>query len=165
MKVRSILVLTALVSSILGAIVVYLVMTVPNDLQAGSLLKEARARIAAGDMDEAHDALAKIVQQYPRTDAAAAATVALMKLEESERARIRVEIQQLRTGHDQQTKAIADLNTRVETLRKTPPPAPPAATTTAAAETPAKVAAKPPAKKTPVKKTPPRKTTKRKRKG
>ena len=163
MKVRSILVLTALVSSILGAIVVYLVMTVPNDLQAGALLKEARARIASGDTDEAHDALAKIVQQYPRTDAAAAATVALMKLEESERARIRAEITQLRAGHDQQTKAIADLNAGLETLRKAPPPAPAAAAAVPAAETPAKAAAKAPAKKTPAKKTPTRKSTKRKR--
>jgi thioredoxin-like negative regulator of GroEL len=152
-KVRTTLLLTALVSSILGAIVVYLVMTVPNDLQAGALLKEARANIAAGKSAEAHDALAKIVQQYPRTDAAAAATVALMKLEENERERIRAEITQLRTGHDQQSRAIAKLNTSVETLQKTPPPAP---APVAVAEPPKPVAKKAPAKKTPTKKTPTR---------
>ena len=42
MKVRTILVLTAIVSAILGSIVAYLVLSVPNDLKAGSLLKEAR---------------------------------------------------------------------------------------------------------------------------
>jgi len=77
MRVRNILIITAILSSALAAVVVYLVLTVPNDLQASTLLKQAHKEIAAGENDKARQSLAKIVQQYPRTDAAAAATVAL----------------------------------------------------------------------------------------
>ena len=100
MKVRTILVLTAIVSAILGSIVAYLVLSVPNDLKAGSLLKEARAHIADGRSAEAHDTLAAIIQQYPRTDAAAAAMVALVKLDEQEREQMRAEINRLRKDHE-----------------------------------------------------------------
>jgi hypothetical protein len=49
MKIRPLLLLTAIVSSILGAVVVYLVLSVPNDLRADALLKEARGSIQDGD--------------------------------------------------------------------------------------------------------------------
>src|SRR4029079_12885381 len=74
MRVRSLLIITALLSSLLAAVVVYLVLTVPNDVQAAAPLKQARKEMAAGHNDQARQSLAKIVQQYPRTDAAAAAT-------------------------------------------------------------------------------------------
>ena len=63
MRIRNILIITALMSSLLAAVVVYLVLTVPNDLQAATLLKQARKEIAAGHNDEARQSLAKIVQQ------------------------------------------------------------------------------------------------------
>ncbi|HET7707851.1 MAG TPA: hypothetical protein VFM36_17325 [Thermoanaerobaculia bacterium] len=153
MKVRTILVLTAIVSAILGSIVAYLVLSVPNDLKAGSLLKEARAQIADGKNAEAHDTLAAIIQQYPRTDAAAAAMVALVKLDEQEREQMRAEINRLRKDHEMQAKEITALESGVETIRNTPPPAP--VVTATAPPTPAKttVAKKAPAKKTPTKKT------------
>ncbi|HVR39019.1 MAG TPA: tetratricopeptide repeat protein, partial [Thermoanaerobaculia bacterium] len=75
MKVRTLLTFTAILSSILGAIVAYFVLTVPNDLEAGAMLKQAHALLRAGKSDEARDTLAIIVQQHPRTDGAAAATV------------------------------------------------------------------------------------------
>ena len=75
MKVRTLLVGTAIASSILGAVVAYLVLTVPNDLQADALLKAARKEIRAGENDRARRSLSLIVQEYPRTDAAAAATL------------------------------------------------------------------------------------------
>ena len=49
MRVRTVLIVTAVLSSILGAVVAYLVLTVPNDLQAAALMKTARKQIAAGD--------------------------------------------------------------------------------------------------------------------
>lgn len=159
MKVRTILVLTAIVSAVLGSIVAYLVLSVPNDLKAGSLLKEARAQIADGRNAEAHDTLAAIIQQYPRTDAAAAAMVALIKLDEQEREQMRAEINRLRKDHEMQAKEINALESGVETIRNTPPPAP-AVTATA----PSPAAAKTVTKKAPAKKTPTKKTTTKRRK-
>ena len=80
MRARALLIVTAIVSSILGATVVWLVLTVPNDLEAGALMQQAKKDIDARQNDRAREKLTKIVQQYPRTDAAAAATVALVRL-------------------------------------------------------------------------------------
>ncbi|HEU4521038.1 MAG TPA: hypothetical protein VFT12_03485 [Thermoanaerobaculia bacterium] len=161
MKVRRLLILTALVSAMLGALAGYLVLTVPNDLQAGTLLKQARSDIAAGKTSDAHDALTQIIQRYPRTDAAAAATVALVKLEEQQRERMQAEIVKLRESNTEQAKAIGDLQKSVETIRKAPPPqAQPAAVQPPAAKTPAK---KVTTKKTPTKKPPAKKTKKRRK--
>ena len=85
MRVRPLLILTGIVSSILGALVVYLMLSVPNDLRADSLLKDARKQITEGDNTRARESLSKIIQQYPRTDAAAAATVALVSLAQKDR--------------------------------------------------------------------------------
>jgi len=107
MKVRTLLIGTAIVSAVLGAIVAYLVLTVPNDLQADALLKSARKDIEAGQNDRARRALSSIVQRYPRTDAAAAATVALTSLGDSDRQKLLADIGALRT-----------------TIANRPPPAP-----------------------------------------
>jgi hypothetical protein len=155
MKVRSLLTFTGIVSSILGALVVYLIMSVPNDLRADSLLKEARAQLREGKQAEARQSLSKIVQQYPRTDAAAAATAALVHLGDKDRDDLARGLAQLRKQHEQQAKLIADLQTNVNTLRAAPPPAP----ATVAAPAP-----KPAAKKvTPKKKVAPKKKTTRRR--
>ena len=53
MKIRLLLYLTAIVSAILGATVVYLVLSVPNDLRADAMLKTAREQMSAGNNDEA----------------------------------------------------------------------------------------------------------------
>lgn len=127
MRVRSLLVITAILSSVLAAVVVYLVLTVPNDVQAAALLKQARKEIAAGRNDSARRSLAKIVQQYPRTDAAAAATVALATLGDAERQQLQKTIASLRQASDAQQKQIAALNDQVQKIVSTPPPAPPPA--------------------------------------
>lgn len=114
MRVRSLLIVTALVSAILGGIAAYLALTVPNDLQAGSLLKDARSHLAAGKTAEARDALTKVVQQYPRTDAAAAAIVALVTLEEQERRRLAQQFAELRAAHEGQAKTVGELTKNVE---------------------------------------------------
>lgn len=144
MKFRYILWFTALVSSILGALVVYLMLSVPNDLRADGLLKDARKHLNDGKNDEARTALTKIVQQYPRTDAAAAATVALVSLNDKERDELARAIAQLRKQNESQSKLITDLQKSVTEIRNAPPKV---VTVTA-----------PPAKKAPAKKT----TTKKK---
>ena len=151
MKVRTLLTFTALVSSILGAIVVYLVLSVPNDLRADTLLKEARKDLEAKKNDDARVKLSKIVQQYPRTDAAAAATVALVSIGVSERARLEREIVLLRTQSARQTRLLNDLQKSVTEIRNAPPKV---VTVTAPPPKP------PPAKK---KVTPKKKPTRRRR--
>lgn len=146
MRARSLLIITALLSSFLGAVAVYLVLTVPNDVQASVLLKQARSDIAAGNNERARQALAKVVQQYPRTDAAAAATVALSTLEAQERQKLTQRIDALQRAAAAQSKDLQAVREQQEKAAATPPPAPVTV-----------VAAPPPAKKTPpVKKTPQR---------
>jgi hypothetical protein len=123
-RARGLLILTAIVSSILGAVVVWLVLTVPNDLQAGAMLKVARKDVAAGENDKARQELSRIIQQYPRTDAAAAATVALATIADSERRALAATIENLRKTSVAQQKQVTDLTSRVDTLAAAPPPQP-----------------------------------------
>ena len=124
MRARSLLILTAIVSSLLGAVVAWLVLTVPNDLQAGAMMKIARKDVAAGHNDKARQELSRIIQQYPRTDAAAAATVALATIADSERHALAASIETLRKTSETQQKEIADLTARVDTLAAAPAPQP-----------------------------------------
>ncbi len=127
MRVRTLLIATAVLSTIVGAVVAYLVLTVPNDLQAAALMKTARRQIAAGDNDHARESLSRIVQQYPRTDAAAAAMVALASIGENERHKMMADISALRTQSEAQQKQIVALSQRVDEIaaRPIPQPAPP----------------------------------------
>jgi len=124
MRVRTLLIVTALLSSILGAVVAYLVLTVPNDVQAAALMKAARKQIAAGDNDRARESLSRIVQQYPRTDAAAAATVALVSIAGNERHKLAADITALRTESAAQQKQIAALGQRIDEIAARPIPQP-----------------------------------------
>ena len=127
MRVRTVLIVTAILSSILGAVVAYLVLTVPNDLQAAALMRSARKQIAGGDNERARQSLSRIVQQYPRTDAAAAATVALASLADSERKRLETDLSSVRNTAAAQQKQIVSLTQQVDELaaRPVPQPAPP----------------------------------------
>ena len=124
MRARSLLILTAIVSSLLGAVVAWLVLTVPNDLQAGAMLRSARKEVAAGHNDKARQELSRIIQQYPRTDAAAAATVALATIADSERHALAASIETMRKSSEAQQKQIAELTARVNALAAAPPPQP-----------------------------------------
>ncbi len=124
MRFRPLLIFTAIVSSLLGAVVAWLVLTVPNDLQAGTLLRTARKDVEAGHNDRARQELSRIIQQYPRTDAAAAATVALATISDRERHVLSASLDEVRRKSEAQEKQLAILSTRVETL-SAPPPAPP----------------------------------------
>jgi len=121
MKVRTLLIGTAIASSILGAVVAYLVLTVPNDLQADALLKSARKEIRVGENDRARRSLLLIVQQYPRTDAAAAATVALVTLADSERQKLLTDMEALRSTLSEQQKQLAAVTQRVDEIASRPP--------------------------------------------
>jgi hypothetical protein len=120
MRVRTLLIGTAIVSSILGGIAVYLALTVPNDLKADSLLKDAKKDMAGGQLDRARESLSRVIQQYPRTDAAAAATVALVKIADQENEKLRVEQKQLRQATDNNTKQLTGLGQSVESIKNAP---------------------------------------------
>lgn len=125
MKARTLLLATAIVSSILGAAVAYLVLTVPNDINAAALMRRARKDIGAGNNDEARKGLSNLIQQYPRTDAAAAATVALASIADSERRALQKELEALRRDAAADRKQIAALQARVGLLSMAAPaPAP-----------------------------------------
>src|SRR5690242_17906400 len=117
MKIRPLLLLTAIASSILGAVVVYLVLSVPNDLRADALMKDARAAIQKNDNAKARESLKKIVQQYPRTDAAAAATVALDSLAQKERDDLARAIAVLRRQNEQQTATLNALQKSIDEMK------------------------------------------------
>lgn len=153
MKFRILLTLTAIVSSILGATVVYLVLSVPNDLRADAMLKQARKQIEAGKEDEARTSLSKIVQQYPRTDASAAATVALVSLGQKDREDLQRAVIALNRQNEQLTQLISDTQKAVAELQNT-------SRKTPAVQAPEpKPASPPPAKK----KTPPKKPVRKRR--
>ena len=121
MKVRTLLISTSIVSSILGAVVAYLVLTVPNDLAADALMKRAHDDVAAGLNDRARATLLKVVQQYPRTDAAAAATVALITLADQERQKLAAKLSALQRLHDAEKKRLDEVAAKVTELANAPP--------------------------------------------
>ncbi|HEX3067694.1 MAG TPA: tetratricopeptide repeat protein [Thermoanaerobaculia bacterium] len=121
---RFLLIATAIVSALLGAVVAWLVLTVPNDLQAGALLRTARTDVEAGRNDRARQEYSRVIQQYPRTDAAAAATVALASIADNERHILSAALDQQRRTLAAQQKQIADLAAQINAIRNTPPPAP-----------------------------------------
>lgn len=158
MRFRAAFTLTAIVSSILGALVAYLVLSIPNDLRADALLKQARKELTAGENEKARVSLGRIIQQYPRTDAAAAATQALFTLGQKERVEMTRAITLLRTQNEQQTRALGALQRSLVELRTTPPKVAEAAPPPPVAK---KAPAKTPAKKTTTKKKPTKRTRRR----
>ena len=149
MRARGLLILTAIVSAILGAVVAYLVLTVPNDIQAAALMRSAKQEIAEGKTDQARASLARIVQQYPRTDAAAAATLALIRLNDDDGAKTQHELATIRESLSMTVARLAAAENEINTIKSTPPPAP--------------VVVAPAPKPPPVKKAPPKKKKRRRR--
>jgi predicted RND superfamily exporter protein len=121
MRLRGFLIFTGIVSALLGALVVYLVLSVPNDLRADALLQQAHKDITAGQNDKARASLLKVVQQYPRTDAAAASTAALLSLAQKERDELARAVGVVRTQNTQQLKMITDLQKTVDAIKNAPP--------------------------------------------
>src|ERR1043166_520152 len=124
MRARGLLIVTAIVSAILGAVVAYLVLTVPNDIQAAALMKRAKEQIEAGKTDQARTSLARIVRQYPRTDAAAAATLALIRLDDDDGTKTQHELATMRESLSMTIARLSAAENEIHTIKSTPPPAP-----------------------------------------
>lgn len=138
---------TGLVFLVIGAVAVYLAITIPNDVKAETLLKEARSELQAGDRDDARQKFETVIKNHPRTDAAAAASYALFRLLDQDRKDLEEQIAVLEKERDALRAGMGDLDKRVgEASRK--------------AEEAAAKPAPPPAKKPVVKKKPtPKRTT------
>ena len=121
MKVRALLSFTALVSSILGGAAVYLALSVPNDLKADSMMRDARQKLDGGRRDDAREELGRIIQQFPRTDAAAAATIALVTLGEQERQQLATQMKRLREDNAKTAATLAALQESLDTMKNAPP--------------------------------------------
>jgi outer membrane protein assembly factor BamD (BamD/ComL family) len=121
MKVRALLSFTAILSSILGGAAVYLALSVPNDLKADSLMKDARKKLDAGRRDDAREELGRIIQQFPRTDAAAAATIALVTLGEQERQQLDTQMKRLRDENATTAATLTALQESVDAMKNAPP--------------------------------------------
>jgi hypothetical protein len=124
MRVKPLLIMTAIVSAILGAVVAYLVLTVPNDIQAAALMKRAKEQIAEGKNDQARTALARIVQQYPRTDAAAAATLALIRLGDDDGNKMQREMSSVRESLSMTVARLAAAENEINAIKSAPKPEP-----------------------------------------
>ncbi|HEV8434218.1 MAG TPA: tetratricopeptide repeat protein [Thermoanaerobaculia bacterium] len=138
MRARGLLIVTAIVSAILGAVVAYLVLTIPNDIQAAALMRRAKGQIEAGKTDQARTSLARIIQQYPRTDAAAAATLALIRLDADDGTKTEHELATLRESLSMTIARLAAAENEINTIKSTPPPAPVVAPAPAPKPKPAK---------------------------
>jgi thioredoxin-like negative regulator of GroEL len=149
MAYRRLLIATAVLSSLIGALVVWLALTVPRDLKSDALLKQARKELDAGHREKSRQSLALIVQQYPRTDAAGAATLALLKMSEQEVRDLSAVVETVKRDHEDERRQINALTSQMGTLRK---PAPAPAPVVAAPPPAPKPVVKPAAKKPPVKK-------------
>lgn len=159
-KKTLLLTLIALVAAIIGGTVAYLLLSVPRDLSADRLLREARDAVKEKKTDVAREKLRSVIASYPRTDAGAAATAALLQLESEEQRRLEGELATLRKQQSASNEAIKTLSERVAELSKKPAPAPVVATPPAAKKAPPVVKKAAPKKKAPVKR---RTTTRRRR--
>lgn len=93
----------------LGGGVTYLALSIPNDLQAEKVLKQAKADVEAGQRGRARESLQRVVQQYPRTDAAAAALHMLFRMAEQDQAQLEKELIALKRQREGDRKKLDSL--------------------------------------------------------
>jgi hypothetical protein len=87
-------------------------------------MRRAKEQMESGKTDQARSSLARIVQQYPRTDAAAAATLALIRLDDDDGARTQHEVATMRESLSMTIARLAAAENEINTIKSTPPPAP-----------------------------------------
>ena len=87
-------------------------------------MRRAKQQIADGKSEQARTSLSRIVQQYPRTDAAAAATLALIRLDDDDGAKTQQELAKIRESLSMTVARLAAAENEINTIKSTPPPAP-----------------------------------------
>lgn len=117
---RVFLLLLAVILLALGAAGAWFALSIPNDIQAENLLRSAREDLRNGKREEARKSLSVLVQQYPRTNAAAAAHAALFEMIENDRRKLAGDL-------DAVEKRLAAERARISAIEHKlaqPPPAP-----------------------------------------
>lgn len=157
MAKRLALALGAILLIAVGATGAYFALSIPRDVEAEKLLKEARVNLRNGNVDEARTKFQTVVQRYPRTDAAGAAITALFQMNDRDRAELQQKLANLekaRLADRARIGEVANLASRADKLAtdisKRPAPQP-------------TVARKPSAAKKPTPRKPTRRTTTRRR--
>ena len=96
-----------------GAALAWVALSVPRDVSAQGVLREARDALRAGEVETARAKLQQVIKDYPRTDAAAAASYALFRLDDQDRAELRSRIELLeRERAEQGARLAAERNER-----------------------------------------------------
>lgn len=143
--------LIALVSLIVGGGVVYFAMTVPNDVKAEALMREAREHLNKKNQPAAREAYEKVIRDYPRTDAASQSLAAVLRMDSDERAQVQARVKALEQSLSAQTAKTRLLEQKLEGAVK-------------AAQKPPVVAPAPAAKKPTVRRATPKKKAQTRRK-
>lgn len=138
--------LIALISLIAGGVMVYFALTIPNDVKAEALMRDARTQLNNQDRVKAREAYEQVIRDYPRTDAAAQSVAAVLRMDADEQARMQQKVVALE-------KSIADQKNRTTRVEQQ------LAAAARAAEKPPVVVQPPPAKKPVVKRATPKKKT------
>lgn len=105
---RAVAILIAIVALLIGAGAAWVAISVPRDVRAETLLKDARTRLQKGDREGARKSLQEIAKSYPRTDAGAAASYALFRMSEQEAAELRAKLDALDRSRSTQEKMTAE---------------------------------------------------------
>ncbi|MEO8215860.1 MAG: hypothetical protein ABI718_02145 [Acidobacteriota bacterium] len=150
MRSRPLLILAALLLLLAGGVFTWLLLSIPNDLHADALLKEARENIKSGHREEAREKLLAVVQQFPRTDAGATALAILFRMVDEDRDGIRSQIDEINGDRKRTAATLKKMSQPVITTIAAPAatPSPEAAPTPGASPSPTPAAKKPPAKAT-----------------
>lgn len=105
---RTTLVLASLLLLTIGAAAAWVALTVPRDVQAQSILRDARTLLRQGNPTEARGKFLEVLENYPRTDAAAAAAFALFRIEQRERAALEKRVAAIEQGEQGRGEASAE---------------------------------------------------------
>lgn len=122
MRLRPVWILSALLLLFVGGVTTWVALTIPNDIRAEAILRQARNDLREGKRDESKAKLREIVRRYPRTDAAATAVDTLFQLSEQDR----LETQRaLSAANRERAKLVARLTIVEQRLAAATAPKPP----------------------------------------
>lgn len=150
--------LIALVSLIVGGVIVYFAMTIPNDVKAEALMRDARGHLNKKNHKAARESYEKVIRDYPRTDAASQSLAAVLRMDADARAEAAAKVTALERALAEQKTKTASLEKRLSEVANRPVAVAPAPTPPPAKPTVRRAPAK---KKAPTKKK--RTTTRRRR--
>jgi|GEM_PF-2710539 len=134
-RLKGSLIATAIIFLLLGAVGGYLALSIPRDIRAEAILREARDSLQKNDREGARRKFEQVITQYPRTDSGGAAMYALFRMVDQDRNELKAQLdRQLREIQASQKSSQTRL-TEVEkqtaasqvavTVPASPPPPPP----------------------------------------